>query len=66
MKCNVGMVDRSLRALAAAVLLYFAFTAAAFGPLQWLMTAFALIFVLTAIAGNCPIYTALGLKTCKT
>lgn len=67
MKTNMGILDRTLRLLAAVVLLWAAFgtTFAATGFLHWLFIGIAAIFALTGVVGNCPIYSAIGIRTCR-
>lgn len=67
MTTNMGSVDRIARLLIAAVLLYLAFGTAVLGGgvLFWLAIAVAAVFALTAAVGNCPAYSVLGLKTCR-
>ncbi len=65
---NMGNVDRIVRLVVAAVLLYAAFGGAAFaaaGLWHWLAIAVAAIFIVTSIVGTCPLYSALGIRTCK-
>ncbi|WJY22266.1 DUF2892 domain-containing protein [Fontisubflavum oceani] len=63
----MGKLDRGLRLVAAALLLWVAFgsTFAATGLLNWLAIAVAAIFTITALLGNCPLYRIVGLKTCQ-
>ena len=67
MTINMGKLDRGLRLVAAALLLWVAFgtTLAATGFLHWLAVAVAAIFTITALLGNCPLYRIVGLKTCQ-
>ncbi|MCC1493847.1 DUF2892 domain-containing protein [Cognatishimia sp. F0-27] len=64
---NMGKIDRGLRLVIAAALLFVAFgtTALGSGILFWLAIAVALVLTLTALVGNCPLYSIIGLKTCK-
>lgn len=55
--CNVGIIDRILRALAGLIMITFVFI----GPEStwgWL----GLIPLTTAIIAYCPLYTVLGIK----
>ncbi|MGR3803383.1 YgaP family membrane protein [Marinibacterium profundimaris] len=67
MHVNMGKADRAIRIAIAAVLLYLAFgtALAAAGLLHWLAIAVAAIFVLTSLVGLCPLYSIIGLKTCR-
>lgn len=69
MTTNVGMIDRILRAALGLVLLYLAFFsgAALFGaPLfKYGAAVIGIVMLLTSAMKICPIYTLLGIKTCK-
>jgi predicted membrane-bound dolichyl-phosphate-mannose-protein mannosyltransferase len=67
MTTNMGKTDRILRVAIAALLAYVAFGTGLLGAgvLQWLAIAVAAIFTLTAIVGNCPLYSIVGIRTCK-
>lgn len=67
MRTNMGTIDRGLRLVVAAILLYAAFgtTYAATGVLHWVAIAVAVVFTLTALVGNCPLYSILGIRTCR-
>lgn len=67
MRTNMGTIDRVLRLVVAAGLLYAAFGTAfaADGALHWAAIAVAVVFALTAIVGNCPLYSILGIRTCR-
>jgi hypothetical protein len=56
---NVGGLDKVLRVILGLALL----TAGYFGPLGW-WGLVGLVPLLTALAGTCPLYTILGLRTC--
>lgn len=60
MDLNVGVTDRILRAVVGLVLIALVFM----GPQSawgWL----GIIPLATALAGRCPAYSLLGIKTCK-
>ncbi len=61
---NMGTADRTIRAIAGAVLLYLGFTWAT-GGLGWLMLAIGAILLGTAAVGTCPAYLPFGLSTCR-
>ena len=61
MKVNVGTVDRIARALLGLVLVALALTGA-IGAWGWL----GLVLIGVAAVGNCPLYSVLGVSTCKT
>ncbi len=67
MTTNMGKIDRGGRLVVAAVLLVLAFGTNVLGGgiLFWLALIVAAVFILTALVGNCPLYSILGMKTCK-
>jgi hypothetical protein len=68
MRTNMGMIDRGIRLIVAAALLYGAFGGAAIlaaGALHWIAIAVAAVFILTSLVGNCPLYSILGIRTCR-
>jgi len=67
MTTNMGMIDRAARLVMAAGLLFLAFGTSVLGGgvLFWLALIVAAIFTLTAFVGNCPLYSVVGLKTCR-
>ncbi|NDV17142.1 DUF2892 domain-containing protein [Muricauda sp. TY007] len=65
MKKNMGGADRTIRiilALGVGALYYFNVVT---GTLAYILLALAAIFVLTSFVGFCPLYTLLGINTCK-
>lgn len=67
MSTNMGKADRILRLVIAVALLFVAFATsfAAAGILHWVAIVVAVVFVVTALVGNCPLYSIVGLKTCR-
>lgn len=69
MTTNVGTADRIFRAALGAVLLYLAFFSGLpifAAPLfQYGAAAIGVIMLATSTLKMCPIYSILGLKTCK-
>lgn len=67
MSVNMGKADRIIRIVIALALVWLAFgtTVAATGLLHWLAIIVAAVFVLTSLAGTCPLYGIIGLKTCR-
>lgn len=61
MKVNMGSIDRVIRAIVGLVLIALVFV----GP-QTAWGWLGLIPLATAFMGNCPAYSILGVKTCKT
>lgn len=69
MEINVGMIDRVLRAVLGLVLLYLAFFSglAAFdtGLLKYAAAAVGVVMLVVAAVRICPVYSVLGIKTCR-
>lgn len=61
-KHNVGTIDRVVRLALGAILLSLLFVLPA--PFHW-FGLIGLVPVLTGIAGTCPLYSLVGIKTCK-
>jgi hypothetical protein len=66
MKKNMGGLDKGLRILVAIVFVYFFYSGIVSGTLGCVLLAFAGVFVLTSLVSFCPLYTILGINTCKT
>jgi hypothetical protein len=64
MKKNVGTIDRIVRILLALVFGYLYFSGTVTGLVGTVLLVLGGIFVLTALLGTCPIYSALGMSTC--
>lgn len=66
---NVGTIDRILRAALGAVLLYLAFASGiqlfASPLLKYGAAGVGIVMLVTSTLKICPIYSILGLKTCK-
>lgn len=60
LRTNVGGLDRVLRLVAGVVLLALGW----FGPLGW-WGLIGLVPLATGLMSTCPLYTILGLNTCK-
>lgn len=67
MTLNMGKIDRGLRLVVAAALVYAAFATGIFGTgvLFWVALAIAAVFAVTALIGNCPLYSIIGIRTCQ-
>jgi hypothetical protein len=66
MKKNMGGLDKVLRILIAVVFVYLFYSGIVAGTLGYVLLAFAGIFILTSLVSFCPLYTILGVNTCKT
>lgn len=64
---NMGTVDRAGRLILAAALLFLVLGTSVLGAgvLFYIALAVAVVFALTAFVGNCPLYSIIGLKTCR-
>lgn len=60
MKVNEGSLDRAVRVVAGLVLLSIAFV----GP-QTPWGYIGIVPLVTGLVGFCPLYSVLGIKTCK-
>ncbi|QLF92380.1 DUF2892 domain-containing protein [Pseudomonas sp. ABC1] len=60
MKANIGTVDRGMRILLGVVLIV-ASLSGAIGAWGWI----GLVLLLTGVFRFCPLYTLLGIQTCK-
>ena len=65
MKKNMGGLDRIVRLVIAAIVGTLCFTGVVQGTLGYVLLALAGIFVLTSFVGFCPLYTLVGLNTCR-
>ncbi len=61
MKTNEGTLDRSVRIIAGLVLIALAATGAV-GAWGWI----GVVPLITGVLGWCPLYTVLGINTCRT
>ncbi len=69
MNVNVGTLDRTLRAVLGIALLYLAFLSGldlfASPLVKYGAAAIGLVMLVTAAARICPLYSILGIRTCK-
>ncbi len=65
MKKNIGTLDRIIRTAIAIIVAILFFTGTIKGTLGIVLLIAAGIFLLTSLVSFCPIYTLLGIKTCK-
>lgn len=66
MKKNMGTLDRGIRVILAAVFAYLYFSGTVSGTLGYVLLGFGAVFLLTSLVSFCPLYTLLGINTCKT
>lgn len=65
MKKNMGAADRIIRLLLAAIFAGLYFTNTVTGTFGMVLLVLAIVFVLTSLVSFCPLYTLLGINTCK-
>ncbi|MFN4007259.1 MAG: DUF2892 domain-containing protein [Chitinophagaceae bacterium] len=65
MKKNMGSIDKIIRLVVAAVLVYLYYAGIITGTLGVVLLVVAGVFTLTSVVSFCPLYTLLGIKTCK-
>ena len=65
MKTNMGSIDRIFRLLIAAVIAYLYFANIITGTWGIVLLVLGAVFVLTSFIGFCPLYTLVGVNTCK-
>jgi uncharacterized membrane protein YphA (DoxX/SURF4 family) len=66
MKKNMGSADRAIRLLLAAVLVILNFSGVISGAVGLIALVVAAVFTVTTLVGYCPLYSLIGVKTCKT
>ena len=65
MKKNMGGADRTIRIILAVVIGVLYWQKIIDGTLAYVLLALAAIFVLTSFINFCPLYSLVGLNTCK-
>jgi hypothetical protein len=65
MKKNMGMVDKTIRVIIAAVIALLYYLGIISGTLAIVLMIFAIIFIVTSLIGFCPLYPILGMNTKK-
>lgn len=65
MKKNMGGTDRTIRLLIAALLVVLYFMEILTGTLGLIGLVVAAVFALTSLVSFCPLYSLVGIKTCK-
>ena len=63
MKKNMGLIDRAVRALLAALVLVLYLTGQISGTAAIVLGLLAVVFLLTSLVGTCPLYLPFGLST---
>ncbi len=65
MKKNMGIADRIIRIIIAAVVVVLYFTGIISGTLGIVLLVLSGVFALTSLISFCPLYIPFGIKTCK-
>ena len=65
MKKNMGLADRTIRVIVAAVIAILYFTGTISGTLGIVLLVLAVVFLLTSLISFCPLYLPFGISTCK-
>ena len=65
MKKNMGSVDKMIRIIIAIVIAILYYTNVISGTTAIVLSVVALIFAITSFISFCPLYTLLGISTCK-
>ncbi|WP_185218302.1 DUF2892 domain-containing protein [Sphingobacterium mizutaii] len=65
MKTNMGPQDKTIRIIIAVIIAVLFFTKVISGTLAIVLLIVAGIFVLTSLIGFCPLYSLLGVNTCR-
>jgi len=65
MKKNVGSFDRILRIVLALLIGYLYYNGTISGVLGIVLLVVAVVFLLTGLISSCPLYSIVGIKTCK-
>ena len=65
MKKNMGNTDRVVRVVVAIAIAALYFAGIIQGTLAYVLLTLGVIFLLTSFISFCPLYTLVGLKTCK-
>ncbi|MFD0862918.1 DUF2892 domain-containing protein [Sungkyunkwania multivorans] len=65
MKKNMGGMDRIIRFLVAAVVIALYYFEVIGGTLGYVLLGLSAVFLFTSFVSFCPLYTLVGLNTCK-
>ena len=65
MKANMGSLDRVIRVLIAIIVAMLYITKTVEGTLAIVLLVLGGVFLLTSVVSFCPLYTILGINTCK-
>ena len=62
---NMGTLDRNIRVAIAILIAVLYFSGKLSGLTATILCILAVVFVVTSFIGFCPLYTVIGLSTCK-
>ncbi len=62
----MGSADRAIRLIVAAIVFYLYYNGTVSGTMGIVLMVLAGVFVLTSLVSFCPLYTLVGMNTCKT
>lgn len=65
MKKNMGGLDRVVRLLIVVAVAVLAYMGLISGTLMYVLVGLSGVFFLTSLVGFCPLYSLVGLSTCK-
>ena len=65
MKKNMGSTDKTIRIILAIVIGVLYYTGVVSGTLGIVLSVVAVVFLLTSLLNFCPLYTVLGINSCK-
>ncbi len=65
MKNNMGLTDRIVRVIIAAIIGILYFSGILSGTLGIVLLVIAAVFVLTSLVSFCPLYAPFGINTCS-
>lgn len=65
MKKNMGTIDKTVRTIIAAIIAVLFFTGVIEGTVALVLLIAAIIFAVTSLINFCPLYTLIGVNTCK-
>jgi hypothetical protein len=64
MKLNMGSTDRIVRTIIAVLLAVLYFSGIVTGTMAIVLLVISAVFLLTSLAGSCPLYTLFRINTC--
>lgn len=62
---NIGQTDKIIRIVLAIVLAGLDYFEVVGGAFSWILSVVAIVLLVTALMGHCPLYKMLGKNTCE-